>query len=95
MNLPSRTYPPANVTKGILYWLDIDFIVITTAVYALSSFVHTKPTYTTRTGKVYTTAYDDTSTAFQYSGFSFAPEPGYYNNTIHNSTNAGNSVTFP
>ncbi len=49
-----------------------------------------------RTGKVYTTEYDDTSPVFIYSSnFTEAPQSSFFNDTMHTSNTVGDIMTFP
>ncbi|WVQ84454.1 hypothetical protein IAT38_006606 [Cryptococcus sp. DSM 104549] len=81
-NMPSRTSPPEG-SNITEWWLDIDYAVITTS--------------TSTTDKIYTTAYDDTSSAVQYFGLGWARGPPlspqlYYNTTAHISAIVGDSL---
>ncbi|WVR07706.1 hypothetical protein IAU60_004748 [Kwoniella sp. DSM 27419] len=76
-NLPSQTKPPGNGTYD--WWLDIDYIVVTTST----------------SGKVFTTSYDDTSSAVTYSGTGWSsgvPNKDYYNTTAHLTKVPGDSM---
>ncbi|WVF73070.1 hypothetical protein IAT40_007889 [Kwoniella sp. CBS 6097] len=64
---------------SIEWWFDVDYAIITTPA----------------TGKVYTTTYDDTSSAFQYLGSAWkaaSPSKDLYNTTGHFTTNPGDAM---
>ncbi|OCF39001.1 hypothetical protein I317_07218 [Kwoniella heveanensis CBS 569] len=63
----------------IEWWFDVDFAVVTTST----------------TGKVYTTIYDDTSSAIEYIGSKWnigVPNKDYYNTTLHSNANPGDAI---
>ncbi|KAK4686874.1 hypothetical protein P7C73_g3246, partial [Tremellales sp. Uapishka_1] len=80
INRPSLTDPPGSAT--VHWYLDIDYAVITLAT----------------AGKTYTTTIDDSSPSIIYNGASWGNQSSaiaqYYNETIHLSTEPGDTLSF-
>ena len=64
------TDPPANATNR--YWLDIDYAVITTALYVVTDPLDL---LIRSTGEAFTTIYDDASPYIIYSGTGWSKGP--------------------
>lgn len=92
-NLPSQTSPPPNATNR--YFLESTTSssppLCTLRLWSPSQLTPDRDADT----KVWTTTYDDSSSIFSYtSTFSPAAQNDFYNNTMHTSSNVGDSMKF-